>query len=93
MCVHVCLALPSCSMANLCLTTGRPAGLSRKARQGSAEMSGCHRDSPTDMSTEQYHVVKERRGGRRRGLSVQEWAEDEMGSRWGRRRMTGFGAR
>lgn len=40
----------------------RPADLSRKARPGSAEMSGCYGDLPTKASTEKYRMVKERRG-------------------------------
>lgn len=67
------------STSNLQLT---PAALSREARQGSAEMSGCYSNSPTVMSTERYHMVKKRRekggGGGGRGMSVQEWTEDEM---------------
>ncbi len=51
------------SSANLCSVTEHAAALSRKARQGSAEMSGCYRNSPTDASTEKYRMVKERRGG------------------------------
>lgn len=45
---------------------GRPADLSRKARPGSAEMSGCYGDLPASTSTEQYRMVKGRRG---RGVS------------------------
>lgn len=40
----------------------RPANLSRKARPGSAEMSGCYGDLSTNASTEKYRMVKERRG-------------------------------
>lgn len=66
--------------ANLCPITERPACLSRKARRGSAEMSGCYRDSPTDASTEKYHVVKERRGGRGVGVGVD--VSPGMDRRW-----------
>lgn len=50
-CLHVCMCLEE-----------RPADLSRKARPGSAEMSGCYGDLPTNTSTEKYRMVKERRG-------------------------------
>lgn len=53
--------------ANLCPMTARPAGLSRKTTQGSAEMSGYYSNWWTDMSTEKYRMVKERRG--REGVS------------------------
>lgn len=63
--VWVCSALRSCRRSTFNLSG--PAGLSRKARQGSAEMSGCYRDSPTSTSTEKYRMVKERQGGREGG--------------------------
>lgn len=50
-CLHVCMCLEE-----------HPADLSRKARPGSAEMSGCYGDLPTNTSTEKYRMVKERRG-------------------------------
>lgn len=66
-CVCMCVWLCTCthtvdSSANLWPMTARPAALSRKARRGSAEMSGCYRNSPTYTSTEKYRMVKERRG-------------------------------
>lgn len=47
----------------VCMCLGeRPADLSRKARLGSAERSGCYGDLPSSTSTEKYRMVKERRG-------------------------------
>lgn len=51
-----------------------------------SEMSGCYSNTPTDMSTEKYRMVKERRG--RWVVSVQEWTEDERQS--GRRPSQGW---
>lgn len=46
-----------------------------QSKVGSAEMSGCYSNALTDVSTEKYRMVKERRG--RWVVSVQEWTEDE----------------
>lgn len=52
-CLHVCMCLEE-----------RPADLSRKARPGSAEMSGCYGDLPTEhVNREVSYGERETRGG------------------------------